>query len=186
MPNTVTNLAVTNITAGVVTCTAHLLTLRQPFKFPTLVTITGSGLAANVTYYVKTITDANTFTYAATKRGDAVTTGTADSGTMTSLAMEKSVAPIDHLPGYAYASSTLSIPLAALTGLQASECNPNTGDIRGIIRRLLEVVAAAQTVLSATEENTSAMTQTFQQSGSVLSYGVRFSGTSVTVAMGTP
>lgn len=69
-------------TPGVVTWTGHGLAVGAAVSFAT----TGSlptGLTAATTYYVKTVSDANTFTLAATVGGTAIVTSSTQSGVHT-------------------------------------------------------------------------------------------------------
>jgi hypothetical protein len=67
---------------GVVTWTAHGRAVNDPVKFSTTGALP-TGLVAGTTYYVKTVTDANTITLSATPGGAAITTTGAQSGVHT-------------------------------------------------------------------------------------------------------
>lgn len=73
--------AVESVVAGVVSATNHDLSVGEQFQFRTLVDRSGANFAVDTTYFVKTAPDADTFTYALTLGGAAVTTGGAASGT---------------------------------------------------------------------------------------------------------
>lgn len=65
---------------GVITYTGHGMSANAPFA----VTTTGAlptGMTAGTTYYVKTVLDANTFTFSATAGGAAINTSGSQSGT---------------------------------------------------------------------------------------------------------
>jgi hypothetical protein len=73
---------ISNASPGVITSTAHALTANAPVVFAT----TGglpTGLTAGITYYVKTVLTADTFTVSATPGGTAINTSSAGSGTHT-------------------------------------------------------------------------------------------------------
>ncbi|WP_017993945.1 hypothetical protein [Rhizobium leguminosarum] len=67
---------------GAVTWTAHGLAVGDQVKFATTGALP-TGLTAGTTYYVKTVTDANSFTLAATPGGAAITTTGTQSGVHT-------------------------------------------------------------------------------------------------------
>lgn len=128
-------LTVTGITAGAISATAHALAANQPFYFPALASITGSGLAINTVYFVKVVTDANTFTYSLTAGGAAVTTGGSGAGTV--------------MRAPAAASSEIVLPLASLSGLATADAVGATGDVREILLSLLVTLQSAFDALSA-------------------------------------
>ena len=69
---------------GVVTWTAHGLSVNDTIRFTTTGALP-TGLAINTTYYVKTVLSANTFTVSTSAGGAAVTTSGTQSGTQTAL-----------------------------------------------------------------------------------------------------
>ena len=69
---------------GVVTWTAHGLSVNDTIRFTTSGALP-TGLAINTTYYVKTVLSANTFTVSTSAGGAAVTTSGTQSGTQTAL-----------------------------------------------------------------------------------------------------
>ena len=73
---------ITVATPGVVTWTAHGLSVGDPVVFSTTGALP-TGLTAGTTYYVKTAPTADTFTVAATPDGTAITTSSTQSGVHT-------------------------------------------------------------------------------------------------------
>jgi hypothetical protein len=76
---------ISNASPAVVSWTAHGLVVNRAVVFTT----TGglpTGLTAGAVYYVKTVSDANSFTVAATPGGTAINTSGAGSGTHTATA----------------------------------------------------------------------------------------------------
>jgi len=69
---------------GVVTWTAHGLSVNDTIRFTTTGALP-TGLAINTTYYVKEVLSANTFTVSTSAGGAAVTTSGTQSGTQTAL-----------------------------------------------------------------------------------------------------
>ena len=69
---------------GVVTWTAHGLSVNDTIRFTTTGALP-TGLAINTTYYVKEVLSANTFTVSTSAGGAAVTTSGSQSGTQTAL-----------------------------------------------------------------------------------------------------
>lgn len=69
------------IATGVVSAAGHSLSNGEPFQFPTLVGIGGSGLAVNTTYYAQSVVGGVRFRFSATPGGAAILTGSATSGT---------------------------------------------------------------------------------------------------------
>ena len=69
---------------GVVTWTAHGLSVNDTIRFTTTGALP-TGLAINTTYYVKTVLSANTFTVSTSAGGAAITTSGTQSGTQTAL-----------------------------------------------------------------------------------------------------
>ena len=57
--------------------------------------------------------------------------------------MAMNLTPTHWLPGYSATASAISIPLSALPGLDASEADASTGDIRKIARALSAALYAA-------------------------------------------
>jgi hypothetical protein len=69
---------------GVVTWTAHGLSVNDTIRFTTSGALP-TGLAINTTYYVKEVLSANTFTVSTSAGGAAITTSGTQSGTQTAL-----------------------------------------------------------------------------------------------------
>jgi hypothetical protein len=69
---------------GVVTWTAHGLSVNDTIRFTTTGALP-TGLAINTTYYVKEVLTANTFTVSASAGGAVITTSGTQSGTQTAL-----------------------------------------------------------------------------------------------------
>jgi hypothetical protein len=69
---------------GVVTWTAHGLSVNDTIRFTTTGALP-TGLAINTTYYVKEVLSPNTFTVSASAGGAAITTSGTQSGTQTAL-----------------------------------------------------------------------------------------------------
>lgn len=108
---TVRSFAVTisNASPGVVTKVAHGLVANTPVVFSTTGALP-TGLTAGVTYYVKTVLDADTFTVSATPGGTVVNTSSVGSGTHT-----LTTAPVG--------SQTLFIALVMTAQEQGGEAN---------------------------------------------------------------
>lgn len=62
--------------------------------------------------------------------------------------------PTTWLASYDYSASTLHIPLAALSGLVAGDCDPTTGDIRKILLAIGKTALAKQESFSAPNRST--------------------------------
>lgn len=73
---------ISNASPGVITWTGHGLEANTPVVFTTTGALP-TGLTAGTTYYVKTVSDANSFTVSATPGGTAVDTSSAGSGVHT-------------------------------------------------------------------------------------------------------
>jgi len=73
---------ITIASPGVVTDTAHGMSAGQKIKFTTTGALP-TGLTAGTTYYVKTVSDANSYTVSATNGGSAINTSGSQSGTHT-------------------------------------------------------------------------------------------------------
>jgi hypothetical protein len=69
-------------TPGVITDTAHGLAVNTPIRFSTTGALP-TGLVAGTTYYVKTVSDVNSYTVSATVGGTAIGTTGTQSGTHT-------------------------------------------------------------------------------------------------------
>lgn len=82
VPATSFNVTISNASPGVVTKVAHGLAANTAVVFSTTGALP-TGLTAGVTYYVKTVIDADTFSVSATAGGSAINTSSAGSGTHT-------------------------------------------------------------------------------------------------------
>ena len=84
LPYISSTVTITIAAPGVVTWTAHGLSVNDTIRFTTTGALP-TGLAINTTYYVKTVLSANTFTVSTSAGGAAVTTSGTQSGTQTAL-----------------------------------------------------------------------------------------------------
>lgn len=155
-------ITVSGISAGVVATSATNLAVDQPFYFSSLASITGSGLAINTIYFVKTVSAGISFTYAATVGGSAVTTGGSGAGTA--------------LRATAAAANEIVIPLAAITSLSSANAVAATGDIRQLFLHLNETLLAAYNAL-ATANRPLKMTLTMVRKDAEVIYMPRFTVT---------
>lgn len=81
-PGKVATVTISNASPGVVTYTGHGLTAGAPVFLATTGALP-TGLSTGVTYFVKTVLSADTFTVASTPTGSAINTSSAGSGTHT-------------------------------------------------------------------------------------------------------
>ena len=84
LPYVSSTVTITIAAPGVVTWTAHGLSVNDTIRFTTTGALP-TGLAINTTYYVKEVLSANTFTVSTSAGGAAVTTSGTQSGTQTAL-----------------------------------------------------------------------------------------------------
>jgi hypothetical protein len=84
LPYVSSTVTITIAAPGVVTWTAHGLSVNDTIRFTTTGALP-TGLAINTTYYVKEVLSANTFTVSTSAGGAAVTTSGSQSGTQTAL-----------------------------------------------------------------------------------------------------
>jgi hypothetical protein len=84
LPYVSSTVTITIAAPGVVTWTAHGLSVNDTIRFTTTGALP-TGLAINTTYYVKQVLSANTFTVSTSAGGAAVTTSGTQSGTQTAL-----------------------------------------------------------------------------------------------------
>jgi len=84
LPYVASTVTITIAAPGVVTWTAHGLSVNDTIRFTTTGALP-TGLAINTTYYVKEVLSANTFTVSTSAGGAAVTTSGTQSGTHTAL-----------------------------------------------------------------------------------------------------
>ena len=84
LPYVASTVTISIAAPGVVTWTGHGLSVNDTIRFTTTGALP-TGLAINITYYVKTILSANTFTVSASAGGAAITTSGTQSGTQTAL-----------------------------------------------------------------------------------------------------
>ena len=84
LPYVSSTVTITIAAPGVVTWTAHGLSVNDTLRFTTTGALP-TGLAINTTYYVKEVLSANTFTVSTSAGGAAVTTSGSQSGTQTAL-----------------------------------------------------------------------------------------------------
>lgn len=84
LPYIDSTVTITIAAPGVVTWTAHGLSVNDTIRFTTTGALP-TGLAINTTYYVKEVLSANTFTVSTSAGGAAVTTSGTQSGTHTAL-----------------------------------------------------------------------------------------------------
>lgn len=82
-PLVLTGVSMSAATPGVVTKTAHGLTANTPIKFTAGTGTLPTGVTDGTTYYVKTVSTADTFTISATPGGAALATTGSPSGTYT-------------------------------------------------------------------------------------------------------
>ena len=62
--------------------------------------------------------------------------------------------PTTWLPGYTSDGTDITIPLAALASLEASEANTTTGDIRAILFGILQTIANTHAALESVDRST--------------------------------
>ena len=84
LPYVSSTVTITIAAPGVVTWTAHGLSVNDTIRFTTTGALP-TGLAIDTTYYVKEVLSANTFTVSTSAGGAAVTTSGSQSGTQTAL-----------------------------------------------------------------------------------------------------
>ena len=84
LPYVSSTVTITIAAPGVVTWTAHGLSVNDTIRFTTTGALP-TGLAIDTTYYVKEVLSANTFTVSTSAGGAAVTTSGTQSGTQTAL-----------------------------------------------------------------------------------------------------
>jgi hypothetical protein len=84
LPYIDSTVTITIAAPGVITWTAHGLSVNDTIRFTTTGALP-TGLAINTTYYVKEVLSANTFTVSTSAGGAAVTTSGTQSGTQTAL-----------------------------------------------------------------------------------------------------
>lgn len=107
---------ISNASPGVITWTAHGLTVDKPINFTTTGALP-TGLLPGVNYYVKTVLTANTFTVSATIGGAAINTTSAGSGTHTANASD-----------YSGAAGALTIALKTSNSLIEQAINLTNGN----------------------------------------------------------